>query len=53
MVVLPADHLINNYEKFLEIIKYGDKFIKFNETSIITLGINPNRPECGYGYIKI
>lgn len=53
MVVLPADHLINNDDKFLEIIKTGDKFLLTNLNSIITLGISPNRPECGYGYIKV
>lgn len=53
MVVLPADHLINNDDKFLEVINVGKKFLESNYNSIITLGISPNRPECGYGYIKV
>jgi len=53
MIVLPADHLVNNDDKFIEIIKCGEEFLKSNLNSIITLGISPNRPECGYGYIKV
>lgn len=53
MVVLPADHLINNEEKFIEIIKNGDEFLKENSNSIVTLGITPSRAECGYGYIEV
>lgn len=52
MIVLPSDHLINNEDGFIEILKFGQKFLKNNCESIITLGITPNRPECGYGYIK-
>lgn len=53
IVVLPADHLINNDDKFIEIVKSGDEFLQSNLNSIVTLGISPNRPECGYGYIKL
>lgn len=53
IVVLPADHLINDDDKFIEIIKCGDEFLQANLNSIVTLGISPNRPECGYGYIKL
>ena len=52
MVVLPADHLISNDEKFIEIVNIGNYFLESNHNSIITLGISPSRPECGYGYIK-
>lgn len=53
MVVLPADHLINNDNRFIEIIKEGNAFLDNSKNAIITLGINPNRPETGYGYIKV
>lgn len=53
MVVLPADHLINDDDKFIDIIDVGYKFLKESYHSIITLGISPYRPECGYGYIKV
>ena len=52
IIVLPADHLINNTDRFIKNIKIGNEFLSDYMDSIITLGITPNRPECGYGYIK-
>ena len=52
MVVLPSDHLIKNEEKFIEIVKEGSKFLNDKKEAIITLGMTPDRPETGYGYIK-
>ena len=53
MVVLPSDHLINDENKFRNTIVVAGKFLDKNPTSIITLGMKPNRPEIGYGYIKV
>jgi len=53
MVVLPADHLINSDDRFIEIVEAGNEFLKLSHNSIVTLGINPSRAECGYGYIKV
>lgn len=52
IVVLPSDHLIENEEKFLDIIKSGDEFIFNKPEAIITIGMKPDRPETGYGYIE-
>lgn len=52
MVVLPSDHLIQNEDKFIEIIKEGNEFLVHRKEAIITLGMTPDRPETGYGYIK-
>ena len=52
MVVLPSDHLINDEEKFREIILEANNFIKNNNNAIVTLGMEPTRAEIGYGYIK-
>ncbi|WP_089966581.1 mannose-1-phosphate guanylyltransferase [Clostridium gasigenes] len=52
MVVLPADHLIRNEEKFREIIEISNEYLKENKKAIVTLGMKPDRPEIGYGYIK-
>ncbi|WP_024615540.1 mannose-1-phosphate guanylyltransferase [Clostridium sp. Ade.TY] len=52
MVVLPSDHLIKNEDKFREIILDGKEYLKENDKAILTLGMTPNRPETGYGYIK-
>lgn len=52
IVVSPADHLIINEEKFLDDIQEGLKFISLSN-SLLTLGITPNRPATGYGYIQM
>lgn len=52
MVVLPSDHLINDEEEFRNTLLAADSFIKEKDEAIITLGMNPSRPEVGYGYIK-
>lgn len=52
MIVLPSDHLIEDVKQFLDIIMAADKFVTENKNAIITLGINPNRPETEYGYIQ-
>lgn len=52
MVVLPSDHLINDEEEFRNTLLAADSFIKEKDEAIVTLGMNPSRPEVGYGYIK-
>lgn len=52
VVVAPSDHLILNEEEFLNVV---NSCLKFAEKSqdLVTIGINPTRPETGYGYIQI
>lgn len=52
MVVLPSDHLIKDEEEFRNIIEDANEFVKENNEAIITLGMEPIRPETGYGYIR-
>lgn len=52
MVVLPSDHLIENEDKFRDIILKANKYLDTNNKAIVTLGMSPTRPETGYGYIK-
>lgn len=52
VVVLASDHLIRNNENFREIILKGAKEARENAT-IVTLGIKPDKPETGYGYIEV
>ncbi|WP_297423597.1 mannose-1-phosphate guanylyltransferase [Clostridium sp.] len=52
MIVLPSDHLIRDEEKFRNIINESESFLENNKEAIITLGMKPDRPETGYGYIK-
>lgn len=52
IAVLPSDHLINNEEKFLEVLNSADEFVEKNKEAIVTIGMKPDRPEIGYGYIN-
>ena len=52
MIVLPSDHLISDEDEFRNVIKNADEFVKENKKAIITLGMEPTRPETGYGYIR-
>ena len=52
MVVLPADHLIKYEGKFRKLLSKGEEFINLKKEAILTLGMEPSRPETGYGYIR-
>jgi mannose-1-phosphate guanylyltransferase len=52
IVVAPSDHLIIKEGDFLNVVQKGLDFVSSNDT-LLTLGIQPNRPETGYGYIQI
>ncbi len=52
IVVAPSDHLILKEGEFLEAIEKGLDFVSHSD-KLLTLGIKPNRPETGYGYIQI
>jgi mannose-1-phosphate guanylyltransferase len=51
LVVAPSDHIILQEENFLKVIGSA---LKASETNghLLTLGIKPNRPDTGYGYIQ-
>lgn len=51
-IVAPSDHLILNQEEFKKEITNGLDFVSKNNV-LLTLGIKPNKPETGYGYIQI
>jgi len=51
-IVLPADHLILENDKFNEILRDAVNFA-YEKKSLVTIGISPTRPETGYGYIEI
>ena len=52
IIVAPSDHLILNEGNFIETLEKGLKFAEKNDC-LLTLGMNPTRPETGYGYIQI
>ncbi|HMP98710.1 MAG TPA: mannose-1-phosphate guanylyltransferase [Cyclobacteriaceae bacterium] len=51
MIVSPSDHIILNEEAFQAVINESIQDARGNDR-LITLGIKPNRPETGYGYIQ-
>ena len=52
IVVAASDHLILEEEKFRQTILKAFDFVSQNE-AICTLGMQPTRPETGYGYIEV
>jgi mannose-1-phosphate guanylyltransferase len=52
MVVAPSDHLILKEEKFLGQVQAGLEFVGTHD-ALLTLGMEPSRPETGYGYIQV
>lgn len=51
MMVLPSDHLIKNNEVFTNVLKDACTVAEQGK-NLVTIGITPNYPETGYGYIK-
>ncbi|MBO4403445.1 MAG: mannose-1-phosphate guanylyltransferase [Bacteroidales bacterium] len=51
IVVTPSDHLIYNEQSFVEHISSALACTE-NNAWLLTLGIQPTRPETGYGYIQ-
>lgn len=50
MMVMPADHQIQNREALHSVLKAASK-TAIEEDALVTIGIEPGRPETGYGYI--
>ena len=51
IVVTPSDHIVMNVQEFQRVIGDCMKFTADTD-AIVTLGMKPNRPETGYGYIQ-
>jgi mannose-1-phosphate guanylyltransferase/mannose-6-phosphate isomerase len=50
MIVLPADHWIERQQAFLSLLSSAAELAQ--REALVTLGIVPDRPETGYGYIR-
>ncbi len=50
LLVMPADHVIDDSEKFRNNVTDGVELAK--KGNIITFGVTPDSPNTGYGYIK-
>ncbi|WP_373496592.1 mannose-1-phosphate guanylyltransferase [Aquiflexum sp.] len=51
LIVTPADHLIIQEKSFYSTMEIALQAAELDDR-LITLGIRPNRPETGYGYIQ-
>ena len=51
IVVTPSDALVINTGEFQRVMRCALDFTDTN-SSIVTIGIKPSRPETGYGYIQ-
>ena len=51
MVALPADHIMQDEEEFRRVLRLAI-WVAYESGELITVGIEPTRPETGYGYIQ-
>jgi mannose-1-phosphate guanylyltransferase len=51
-VVLPADHLIGQENRFRSAMAAGAQLVD-REGGLLTFGVQPTRPETGYGYLEL
>jgi mannose-1-phosphate guanylyltransferase len=51
LVVAPSDHLILKENLFKETIEKA--LVQAEKNKLVTLGIQPSRPDTGYGYIEV
>lgn len=50
LLVLPADHILKDLERFKSAIEIGS--VLAEQGALLTFGIVPHRPETGFGYIR-
>ncbi|AEE51546.1 mannose-1-phosphate guanylyltransferase [Haliscomenobacter hydrossis] len=51
LVIAPSDHIILNEARFIEALNTALDFTNQHD-ALLTLGIQPTRPDTGYGYIN-
>ena len=51
LIVAPSDHIIKDEKSFQNAVLRGLEFTN-NSDVLLTIGIHPNRPDTGYGYIQ-
>jgi mannose-1-phosphate guanylyltransferase len=52
MLVVPADHLITPAAEFCRTVEYAVQLVDESPQRLVTIGITPDRPATGYGYIE-
>ncbi len=51
MIVLPSDHLVKNNNMFINALSDATELAEALD-ALVTVGITPDHPETGYGYVK-
>tara|TARA_B100000795_G_scaffold270020_1_gene261946 strand:+ start:19140 stop:20543 length:1404 start_codon:yes stop_codon:yes gene_type:complete len=51
LLVLSADHLIDNNQNLIKSIRVASKIAE--QGKMVALGVHPKKPETGYGYIEV
>lgn len=51
ILVAPSDHVILKEDLFIEVVEKAFNYTQENEM-LLTIGIDPHKPETGYGYIQ-
>ncbi|MCH9649856.1 MAG: NTP transferase domain-containing protein [Deltaproteobacteria bacterium] len=52
VAVLPADHRVSDAEGFRQRLQQAEEAVE-SQDLVMTLGIEPQRPETGYGYLEL
>lgn len=52
MLVMPADHVIQNVDRFHAAVRQAETLLEEDPTRIITFGIKPTYPAQAFGYIE-
>lgn len=51
MVVLPSDHIVTDKKTFHKVLNIGKNIVE-ETNGLVTIGITPDRPATGFGYIQ-
>ena len=51
-VYINADNFVKNEDEYARILKSGEKVIEENPHNVLLIGVRPEYPETGYGYIE-
>jgi len=53
VIFVPSDQLITDKQGFIDVINFSEELLEKHLKSIITIGINPTKPDTGLGYIQM
>jgi len=52
-VFLPADHIISDKKTFIKTIEFAEELITKYPKHVLTIGVNPTKPDVSLGYIRM